>query len=93
MQALEAARTFEEGVVTDPREADVGSILGFGFAPYHRRHAELYRRYGRRQFRRSSATAFEEVWAALLAARPTSRYGEIARDSFYGRAAAQAKAA
>jgi 3-hydroxyacyl-CoA dehydrogenase / enoyl-CoA hydratase / 3-hydroxybutyryl-CoA epimerase len=24
----------EEGVVTDPREADVGSILGFGFAPY-----------------------------------------------------------
>jgi len=33
-QALEAARTYEEGVVTDPREADVGSILGFGFAPY-----------------------------------------------------------
>ena len=24
----------EEGVVTDPREADVGSILGFGFAPF-----------------------------------------------------------
>ena len=34
VQALEAARTFEEGVVTDPREADVGSILGFGFAPF-----------------------------------------------------------
>jgi 3-hydroxyacyl-CoA dehydrogenase/enoyl-CoA hydratase/3-hydroxybutyryl-CoA epimerase len=33
-QALEAARTMEEGVVTDPREADVGSILGFGFAPF-----------------------------------------------------------
>lgn len=33
-QALEAARTYEEGVVTDPREADVGSIIGFGFAPY-----------------------------------------------------------
>lgn len=33
-QALEAARTVEEGVVVDPREADVGSILGFGFAPY-----------------------------------------------------------
>jgi 3-hydroxyacyl-CoA dehydrogenase/enoyl-CoA hydratase/3-hydroxybutyryl-CoA epimerase len=33
-QSLEAARTVEEGVVTDPREADVGSILGFGFAPY-----------------------------------------------------------
>jgi len=24
----------EEGIVTDPREADVGSILGFGYAPY-----------------------------------------------------------
>jgi 3-hydroxyacyl-CoA dehydrogenase/enoyl-CoA hydratase/3-hydroxybutyryl-CoA epimerase len=34
VQAVEAARTFEEGVVTDVREADVGSILGFGFAPY-----------------------------------------------------------
>ncbi len=33
-QANEAARTVEEGVVTDPREADVGSILGFGFAPF-----------------------------------------------------------
>jgi 3-hydroxyacyl-CoA dehydrogenase/enoyl-CoA hydratase/3-hydroxybutyryl-CoA epimerase len=33
-QALEAARTVEEGVITDPREADVGSILGFGFAPF-----------------------------------------------------------
>jgi 3-hydroxyacyl-CoA dehydrogenase/enoyl-CoA hydratase/3-hydroxybutyryl-CoA epimerase len=33
-QALEAARTVEEGVIGDPREADVGSILGFGFAPF-----------------------------------------------------------
>ncbi|HET7848917.1 MAG TPA: 3-hydroxyacyl-CoA dehydrogenase NAD-binding domain-containing protein [Pseudolabrys sp.] len=34
MQALETARCFEEHVLTDVREADVGSILGFGFAPY-----------------------------------------------------------
>jgi len=33
-QAIEAARTMEEGIVADPREADVGSILGWGFAPY-----------------------------------------------------------
>jgi 3-hydroxyacyl-CoA dehydrogenase/enoyl-CoA hydratase/3-hydroxybutyryl-CoA epimerase len=32
--ALEAARVMEEGIVTDPREADVGSILAFGFAPF-----------------------------------------------------------
>ncbi|MBD1547068.1 3-hydroxyacyl-CoA dehydrogenase NAD-binding domain-containing protein [Roseibium aggregatum] len=34
MQALETARIFEEKCLTDVREADVGSILGFGFAPY-----------------------------------------------------------
>ncbi|HXL98523.1 MAG TPA: 3-hydroxyacyl-CoA dehydrogenase NAD-binding domain-containing protein [Rhizomicrobium sp.] len=34
IQALEAARCFEEGVVTDPRDADVGAILGWGFAPF-----------------------------------------------------------
>jgi 3-hydroxyacyl-CoA dehydrogenase/enoyl-CoA hydratase/3-hydroxybutyryl-CoA epimerase len=34
IQALEAARCVEEGVVTDPRDADVGAILGWGFAPY-----------------------------------------------------------
>jgi len=33
-QALEAARCMAEGIVQDPREADVGSILGWGFAPY-----------------------------------------------------------
>jgi 3-hydroxyacyl-CoA dehydrogenase/enoyl-CoA hydratase/3-hydroxybutyryl-CoA epimerase len=34
VQAVTAARCFEEGVITDPREADVGSILGWGFAPW-----------------------------------------------------------
>ena len=34
VQSIEAARSVEEKVVTDPREADVGSIIGFGFAPY-----------------------------------------------------------
>jgi len=34
IQALETARCVEEGVVTDMREADVGSVLGFGFAPF-----------------------------------------------------------
>ncbi len=34
VQALEAARAVAEGIIADPREADVGSILGFGFAPF-----------------------------------------------------------
>ena len=33
-QAVEAARCYDEGVVTDPRDADVGAILGWGFAPW-----------------------------------------------------------
>ena len=34
IQALELARCVQERVVTDMREADVGSILGFGYAPF-----------------------------------------------------------
>src|SRR5207237_8043747 len=33
-QAVEAARCWEEGVIDDPREADVGAIFGWGFAPW-----------------------------------------------------------
>ena len=33
-QAIEAARTMAEGIVHDPREADLGSIFGWGFAPF-----------------------------------------------------------
>ncbi|MBY8975058.1 enoyl-CoA hydratase/isomerase family protein [Rhodobacteraceae bacterium NNCM2] len=34
VQALEAVRVFEEGVLTDIAEGDVGAILGWGFAPW-----------------------------------------------------------
>ena len=33
VQSIEAARTIEEGITTE-EEANVGSILGFGFAPF-----------------------------------------------------------
>jgi 3-hydroxyacyl-CoA dehydrogenase/enoyl-CoA hydratase/3-hydroxybutyryl-CoA epimerase len=63
-QAVEAARCMAENVVTDPRQADVGAILGWGFAPWTggpislidgvgieafvRRCDELARKYGAR---------------------------------------------
>jgi 3-hydroxyacyl-CoA dehydrogenase/enoyl-CoA hydratase/3-hydroxybutyryl-CoA epimerase len=63
-QAVEAARCMAENVVTDPRQADVGAILGWGFAPWTggpislidgvgvdvfvRRCDELARKYGPR---------------------------------------------
>ena len=34
VQSVESARCLQEGVVTSPRDADVGSILGWGFAPF-----------------------------------------------------------
>jgi 3-hydroxyacyl-CoA dehydrogenase/enoyl-CoA hydratase/3-hydroxybutyryl-CoA epimerase len=34
VQAIEAVRALEEGVLTDIREGDVGAILGWGFAPW-----------------------------------------------------------
>ena len=33
-QCIEVARCFEEGVITDARDADIGSILAWGFAPF-----------------------------------------------------------
>ncbi len=34
VQSVETARCLEEGVVTDPADADVGSVMGWGFAPF-----------------------------------------------------------
>ena len=34
VQSVETARCMEEGVVTDPRDGDVGSILGWAFPPF-----------------------------------------------------------
>ncbi|MFV3411170.1 3-hydroxyacyl-CoA dehydrogenase NAD-binding domain-containing protein [Pseudomonas sp. NY15436] len=34
IQALEAARAFEAGVITDPAEGDVGALLGIGYPSY-----------------------------------------------------------
>ena len=34
IQALEAVKCMEENIVTKPADADIGSILGWGFAPY-----------------------------------------------------------
>ncbi|HWM29097.1 MAG TPA: 3-hydroxyacyl-CoA dehydrogenase NAD-binding domain-containing protein [Woeseiaceae bacterium] len=33
-QAIETVRCLEEGVVTDPADADLGSVFGWGFPPY-----------------------------------------------------------
>jgi 3-hydroxyacyl-CoA dehydrogenase / enoyl-CoA hydratase / 3-hydroxybutyryl-CoA epimerase len=83
-QALEAAKTVEEGVITDMREADVGSILGFGFAPFTGGTLSYIDGMGTKNF-----VALCEALAAQYGDRfaPNKLLIEMAKtnESFYGR--------
>ena len=84
IQALETARCFEEDVLTDVREADVGSILGFGFAPFTGGTLSYIDMMGTPRF-----AAMCENWrqntdrASRRPAHP--RHGGKRNESFYGR--------
>jgi 3-hydroxyacyl-CoA dehydrogenase/enoyl-CoA hydratase/3-hydroxybutyryl-CoA epimerase len=84
VQALEAARTFEEKVVTDVREADVGSILGFGFAPFSGGTLSYIDMMGTRKFV-ALCRALEEKHGPRFA--PNALLIELAEtnDTFYNR--------
>jgi 3-hydroxyacyl-CoA dehydrogenase/enoyl-CoA hydratase/3-hydroxybutyryl-CoA epimerase len=92
VQAVEAARTIAENVVTDPREADVGSILGFGFAPFTGGTISYIDGMGTRAF-----VALCDELAGKYGPRfePPQLLRDMAAkgESFYGRFGAQAKAA
>ncbi|MGL4813178.1 MAG: 3-hydroxyacyl-CoA dehydrogenase NAD-binding domain-containing protein [Beijerinckiaceae bacterium] len=91
-QALEAARTVEDGIVTDPREADVGSIIGFGFAPYTGGVLSYIDFMGVKKF-----VALCEKLAAKHGPRfaPNALLKDMAAkgETFYGRFGAEKKAA
>jgi 3-hydroxyacyl-CoA dehydrogenase/enoyl-CoA hydratase/3-hydroxybutyryl-CoA epimerase len=84
VQAVEAARTFEEKVVTDVREADVGSILGFGFAPYSGGTLSYIDMMGTKAFV-ALCRKFEKKYGPRFA--PPKLLAEMAEkgESFYGR--------
>jgi 3-hydroxyacyl-CoA dehydrogenase/enoyl-CoA hydratase/3-hydroxybutyryl-CoA epimerase len=84
VQAVEAARTFEEHVVTDVREADVGSILGFGFAPFTGGTLSYIDMMGTRAFV-ALCRRFETKYGARF--KPGKLLVEMAEkgESFYGR--------
>jgi 3-hydroxyacyl-CoA dehydrogenase/enoyl-CoA hydratase/3-hydroxybutyryl-CoA epimerase len=87
IQALESARCVEEGVITDIREADVGSILGFGFAPFSggtlsyidmmgsKAFVELCRRFAAKYGERFAPPKLLDE----MAARGETFYGRFAR--------------
>ena len=79
IQALETARCFEEGVLTDLREADVGSILGFGYAPYSGGPLSYIDMMGTK-IRRAVREARAEIWRALQAEQAAARDGGQGRE-------------
>jgi 3-hydroxyacyl-CoA dehydrogenase/enoyl-CoA hydratase/3-hydroxybutyryl-CoA epimerase len=88
IQALEAARCFEEQVITDPRDADVGAILGWGFAPFTGGPVSLIDTLGAAAF-----VARCEIFAANYGERfrPNRLLRDMAErnDTFYARFAPQ----
>ncbi|HEX5212800.1 MAG TPA: 3-hydroxyacyl-CoA dehydrogenase NAD-binding domain-containing protein [Pseudolabrys sp.] len=90
-QAVEAARTFEEKVVTDVREADVGSILGWGFAPYSGGTLSYIDMMGTKAFV-ALAKKFEKKYGPRF--KPPKLLVEMAdnNETFYGRFAPKAAA-
>jgi 3-hydroxyacyl-CoA dehydrogenase/enoyl-CoA hydratase/3-hydroxybutyryl-CoA epimerase len=92
MQALETARCFEEKVLTDVREADVGSILGFGFAPFSGGTLSWIDMMGTKKFV-ELCRRLEKKYGARFA--PNKLLLDLAEknETFYGRFAPKAKAA
>jgi 3-hydroxyacyl-CoA dehydrogenase / enoyl-CoA hydratase / 3-hydroxybutyryl-CoA epimerase len=90
--ALEAARCMAEGVVTDPREADVGSILGFGFAPYTGGAISMIDGMGAKAFVRRARELAEKHGTRFA---PSDKLVEMAErgETFYGTYGEKQKAA
>ncbi|MBV9433537.1 MAG: 3-hydroxyacyl-CoA dehydrogenase, partial [Hyphomicrobiales bacterium] len=91
-QALEAARTMAEGVITDPREADVGSILGFGFAPFTGGTISYIDGMGAKRFV-ELAERLEKKHGPRFAPPALLREMASSGESFYGRFGATPKKA
>jgi 3-hydroxyacyl-CoA dehydrogenase / enoyl-CoA hydratase / 3-hydroxybutyryl-CoA epimerase len=83
VQAIEAARCVDEGVVTAKEDVDVGAVLGWGFAPYTGGPLSFIDRIGVKAF-----VARSDELAAKLGERfaPPALLREMAAEgrSFYG---------
>jgi 3-hydroxyacyl-CoA dehydrogenase/enoyl-CoA hydratase/3-hydroxybutyryl-CoA epimerase len=83
-QAIEAARCFEEKVVTDPREADVGAILGWGFAPYTGGPLSIIDTVGTKKFVEECDRLAQKYGKRFLPGKLLRDMAEKG-DTFYGR--------
>ena len=87
-QALETVRCMDEGVVTHPADADVGSVFGWGFPPYTGGTISFIETEGLANFVAEAdrlAEAYGERFAVPESLRRMAGEGE----TFYGNAAAK----
>jgi len=91
-QAVEVARCWAEGVIDDPREADLGAILGWGFAPWSGGPITLIDQTGLKAFVETAdrlAATYGDRFKVPELLREMAAKGE----TFYGRFAPEKKAA
>ena len=90
MQAIETVRCIDEGVVTHPADADIGSIFGWGFPAYTGGTISFIETEGLDVFVAEAdrlAAAYGERFAVPDSLRTMARNGE----TFYGQADAGAR--
>jgi 3-hydroxyacyl-CoA dehydrogenase/enoyl-CoA hydratase/3-hydroxybutyryl-CoA epimerase len=80
VQAVDAARCFEERVVTTVADTNIGSIFGWGFAPHQGGALQFINAYGPGKFVAACADAGSEVRRALRTAEVAHRDGEGRQD-------------
>ncbi len=89
VQAIDSVRCLEEGVVTHPADADIGSIFGWGFPPYTGGTISFIETVGLARFVAEAdrlADAYGERFKVPDSLREMAGNGE----TFYGRAEAAA---
>ncbi len=87
-QAVEVARCWEEGVIDDPREADVGAILAWGFAPWTGGPITMIDQTGLKAFV-EQADAYAAKYGDRFSPPQLLRDMAAKGETFYGRFAGQ----
>jgi 3-hydroxyacyl-CoA dehydrogenase/enoyl-CoA hydratase/3-hydroxybutyryl-CoA epimerase len=91
-QAVEVARCWEEGVIDDPREADVGAILAWGFAPWTGGPITMIDQTGLKAFV-EQADVYAERYGDRFKVPQLLRDMAAKGETFYGKFAGQKAAA
>ena len=75
IQSLETARCMEEGVLTRAQDADVGSVLGWGFPAFRGGTLSHIHSVGLASFVQQCDDAGRQIWRTLQAGANPARHG------------------